>query len=89
MLKDRFEESANSLISPAEDCFVIVPGDGVELTQATKAIFIGVAGDVALIPLRGGAAITFRNLPSGSILDVRARAVMATGTTATDLVGLS
>lgn len=88
-MEDRFENSANSLISPAEDCFAIVPDDVTELPKATKAIFVGAAGDISLVPLRGNDAILFRNLPAGSILDVRVRAVKAAGTTATSLVGLS
>ena len=54
----------------------------------TKAIFVGQGGDVRLLPLRGTTPVTFFNLASGSVLDVRARAVLAAGTTALDMVGL-
>ena len=36
----------------------------------------------------GADGVTFRNLPSGSLLPVRARRVLATGTTAADLLVL-
>ena len=37
----------------------------------------------------GGAAdVTFKNVANGQVLDVRAQYVRATGTTATDIVGL-
>lgn len=88
MDNDFFAGSTNSLTSPAENCFVIEPSDQDDLQQATKAIFIGQAGDVRLIPLRGTMPVTFVNLAPGSMLDVRARAVLATGTTALDLIGL-
>lgn len=88
MADDIFANAANSLTSPAEDCFVIQPSDQSDLPKVTKAIFVGQGGDVRLIPLRGTTAVTFFNLASGSVLDVRARAVLAAGTTALDMVGL-
>ncbi|MFN3424223.1 MAG: hypothetical protein ACK4Z7_05050 [Novosphingobium sp.] len=88
MVNDIFAGSSNSLTSPAEDCFQILPDDDAALPQATKAIYIGQGGDLTLVPLRGNAPVTFTNLASGSMLDVRARAVKATGTTALDLIGL-
>ncbi len=89
MFDDPFRQSVDSPMTPAEDCFVIAPSDSAELPRATKAIYIGEGGDVALIPVRGKTPIIFRNLPSGAILDVRVRAIHATGTTARELVGLA
>ncbi|MFC6911734.1 hypothetical protein ACFQGS_23650, partial [Novosphingobium lubricantis] len=71
-----------------ENCFVVQPSDQAELPQVPKAIYVGQGGNISLIPLRGTAPVTFYNVAGGSILDVRARAVMATGTTALDMVGL-
>lgn len=88
MENDFFAGSANSLTSPAEACFSIIPTDGQDLTQATKAIYIGQGGDVRLLPLRGADAVTFVNVASGSVLDVRARRILASGTTAADMIGL-
>lgn len=88
METDFFAGAANSLTSPAEDCFVITPSDTENLAQATKAIFIGQGGDVRLLPLRGTQPVTFVNLAPGSLLDVRTRQVLATGTSAADLIGL-
>ena len=89
MLADPFRQSTDSPISPSEDCFAILPSDSADLPRATKAIFIGQAGDVTLLPVRGTSEVTFRNLAAGSILDVRVRAVRVTGTTAADLIGLA
>jgi hypothetical protein len=76
-------------MASAEECFAITPADDADLPRATKAIYIGLAGDVALIPVRGDSPVIFRNLAAGSILDVRVRAVLATGTTAGGVVGLA
>lgn len=89
MYKDPFDNSVSNLVSPAEDCFPVVPSNTEDLPSATKALFVGEGGDVTLVPVRGTTPVTFRNLAAGSILDVRVRAVRATGTTAASLVGLA
>jgi hypothetical protein len=88
VFKDPFESAADSPVAPAESCFAIVPDDAAELPRATKALFIGSGGDLTVRAVRDGEPVTFRNLAPGSILDVRARAVLQTGTTAGDIVGL-
>jgi hypothetical protein len=89
MVQDRFQNFGDSLMTPAERCYAITPNDVQELPLATKAVFIGQSGDVRLVSVQSTEAVTFRNLAAGSILDVRARLILATGTTATDLVGLA
>ncbi len=88
MIDDPFKSFIGNLISPSEDCFAIEPHDINQLAQAPKAIFVGQGGSITLIPLRGSSAVTFYNLASGSVLDVRPKAILATGTTAAELVGL-
>lgn len=89
MFDDPFDGQADSAMSPATRCFAIAPSDSSDLPQATKAIYVGTAGDVALRSVAGPAPVTFRNVAAGAILDVRVRAVLATGTTAADIVGLA
>ena len=89
MFQDPFDRTADSPMAPAEDCFAIVASDSADLPRATKAIYVGQSGDVALVPVRGMAVVLFRNVPAGTILDVRVRAVRATGTSAGDIVGLA
>ncbi|MEL6237252.1 MAG: hypothetical protein AAFQ90_01525 [Pseudomonadota bacterium] len=88
MFEDPFESSANSVTSPAADCFAIVPSDAQELPRATKAIYVGSGGDITLRPVNGEEDVVFTNVASGSILDIRVRAIRASGTTALDIVGL-
>lgn len=88
MPKDNFQTSSDSLIAPANAAFMITPDDVNELSDVTKALYIGTGGDIVLRPQQGTSDVTFRNLQSGSILDVRVSAVRATGTTAADIVGL-
>ena len=88
MIDDPFKNAADSLIAPCADCFAITPDDSGDLPRATKAIYVGTGGDIVLRAVGSDEDIVFRNAISGSILDIRVRAVRATGTAAADLVGL-
>jgi len=89
MIGDPFRKTADSPIAPAEACFAIVPNDSADFAQATKARYVGLTSDIAVVPFQGDAPILFANVAGGSILPVRARAVHATGTTADQIVGLA
>jgi hypothetical protein len=86
---DNLSRFSDSPSSPARECFAVTPSDSEELPAITKALYVGTGGDLVIVPVGGTAPVTFRNLPDGGVLDVRVRAVRATGTTAADLVGLA
>ncbi len=84
---DMFKTHARSLTSPPEDAASITPGDaGSELSHVTRALYVGVAGDLALL-MQGGATVVLRGVPSGSFLPLRVRPVLASGTSADGIVG--
>ena len=84
---DMFKTHARSLTSPPEDAAAITPGDaGSGLSHVTRALYVGVAGDLALL-MQGGATVVLRGVPSGSFLPLRVRQVLASGTTADGIVG--
>lgn len=89
MPKDNFSNSSDSLIAPAQFCFEITPSDTQELQVVTKAVYVGQGGDVTLLAIDNASDVTFRNVPTGAILDVRVSAIRATGTSAADIVGLA
>jgi len=67
----------------------ITPNDSTDLTHATTAIYVGGAGDLK-VNLAGGSGnpVTFKAVPVGTTLMINATRVFATGTAATNLVGL-
>lgn len=88
-MADRFEAQIDSASQPAREAFAITPHASNEVDPLPKAIFVGTGGNITLRAADSGADVVFRNVASGQILDVRARYVRASGTTATDLVGLA
>ncbi len=84
---DRFSDFPTNLVAPARDGLRVVPSDSADLTQLSRALFVGTAGNVAVV-MAGGQAITFENCAAGSILPVRAARVLNTGTTAGAIIAL-
>lgn len=84
ILSDEFGNSAD-VSSP--DCFSITPNDSTTFTTNTRRIYVGGAGNLTLITA-DGTTVTFEAVPVGMVLPVQAKAVKATGTTATNLVGM-
>ena len=79
----------------------ILPSDdfGVSKDLRSSCLYVGVAGDVSVVmqgvrgsdgvePPTTADAITFKNVPAGSILPVIIDFVASTNTTATDLIAL-
>jgi hypothetical protein len=75
------------LANPASRAAAITPDDGIDLDAATRSIWVGGAGDVAVITA-GGDTVTIPGALAGTWIPVRATRVLATGTTATGLVAL-
>ena len=72
---------------PARRAAVATPSDTVDLTTYAKALYVGAAGNVRVLTVgaEDGDAVTFANHPVGW-LPVQVRRVLATGTTATQIV---
>ncbi|MCU0947418.1 MAG: hypothetical protein MUF47_04105 [Porphyrobacter sp.] len=85
---DPFELHSDSLMAPAKAAFAITPDDSADLPMVAKAIYVGTGGDLVLCAVDSDADATFANLPDGTILPVRVRAIRATGSTAANIVGL-
>ena len=72
---------------PARRAAAVTPSDAVDLTTYAKALYVGAAGNVRVLTVGGedADAVTFANHPVGW-LPVQVRRVLATGTTATQIV---
>lgn len=84
---DLFSKHYSHLESPAADAFAITPSDSADLTTSTRSIYVGGSGDINLVTV-DGTTILFSATVAGSVLPVRAKQILSTSTTATNLVGL-
>lgn len=89
MAVDDFASNQEGLTSPADNAFSITPSDSVDLSHVTRGIYTGTGGTIVCILSNDTDSVTFSNLPAGVILPIRAKRVMATGTSSSmGLVGL-
>lgn len=86
-MPDRFSRNLPSLISPATAAFAVTPNDTLDLPEVTRAVYIGASGVLA-VRMSSGETVTFPGVLGGSTLPLRIDRVLATGTTATGIVGL-
>ena len=82
---DRYLGMGGDLLSPANDGAAVTPNDSTDLPVASKRLWVGGAGNVALVTVVG-TALTYTGVPAGTYLHVRAARVKATGTSATNIV---
>lgn len=76
-----------SLTSPVTSSDVISPDDVLDLPHVTRAIYVGLGGNLVVRMLSGDEA-TLMNVQPGVLYPLRASRVLETGTTAAGLVGL-
>tara|TARA_R110000868_G_scaffold317557_1_gene578393 strand:- start:294 stop:536 length:243 start_codon:yes stop_codon:yes gene_type:complete len=65
----------------------VTPSDTTALDF--QAVYIGVAGNVAISSSDSATAVTFTGVTAGSILPIKGKRIMATNTTSTNMVWLS
>lgn len=85
-MSDKFQGHQRGLSSPPEEAAAVTPNDTTPLAQASRAIYVGGAGNLSVTML-GGQNVTFA-VQAGTLLPLRASHVRAAGTTATGIVAL-
>lgn len=78
----------NDPLYSGQQGYTITPSDSAGLSVVTRAIYIGGSGNISLILAYDSAPVTLNGVVAGSILPLRVKRVMATNTTATNLVAI-
>jgi hypothetical protein len=73
---------------PSSSAFSITPDDDNDITYPIRALYVGTGGDLQVILQDDTAETLFANVLGGSCLPLQIKRVMASGTAASDLVGL-
>lgn len=78
----------NSAVYPATKWASVTPSDSNAISPPNcRALFVGVGGDVVAVDHKGN-AVTFKNVASGTVLELQAVRVNSTNTTASSIVAL-
>lgn len=86
-MHDRFANTQASLSGPASSGFPVTPSDGSDLPETTRALYVGIGGNLT-VRMLSGETLALSNVSPGSLLPLRVTRVFATGTTAAAIAGL-
>ena len=87
-MADAFSGFTGGLDAPATKAFAVTPDDDTDLANVTRGLYVGGAGTVVAILADDNSAVTLAGATAGSVLPLRVKRVLSTGTTATSLVGV-
>lgn len=86
-MSDSFSPAAAA--SPSLHFYEVTPSNDTDLPRLPKGLYIGGGDGTLEVHNFDGSAVTFVGVPVGSILPIRAKRVLATGTGATNIVALA
>lgn len=84
---DLFPKHPDDKAAPSSNAAAVTPSDSADLTYVTRELFVGGAGNVAVI-MAGGQTVTLTGVLAGSVLPIRVSRVKNTGTTAANITAL-
>lgn len=83
---DNFKSNSPGLSSPLTRAVAVTPSDDTDLEFVTRAIYVGVAGNLEVLTI-GGDTVTFEDIPAGMLLPIRVSRVKE-GTDANGILAL-
>lgn len=86
-IRDDFEGSVPGTGDPFPLGVAVTPDNDADLAFRTRGLWVGGLGNVA-VQWPNGTSTTFTAVPAGTLLPIRVDRVLATGTTATNIVAL-
>lgn len=85
---DNFSTNQVGTTSPATIAETVTPSDSTDLTNVSRALWIGGAGNISVI-MANGTTVLFSGIAAGTMLPLRVSRVRSTSTTATLIVAIS
>ncbi|MCK5293002.1 MAG: hypothetical protein KAR39_13410 [Thermoplasmata archaeon] len=87
--EDTFNSYREGLSTPLENAFDVTPNDGTDIAFVTRALHIGVGGDirVTFMGMADGDSVLLKNIAGGAQKAWRVKRVWAADLTADSIVG--
>jgi hypothetical protein len=86
-MTDRFANTQSSLSSPASGGIAVEPNDETSLTETSRALYVG-SGGTLRVRMLSGETLDFTGISTGALLPIRVTQVLASGTSARNIVAL-
>lgn len=87
MPTDHHQNQIEGLTSPYNDAAAVTPSDSTDLANTTRALYIGSQGTITVRMAGSGNDVQF-HLEKHEMLPIRVIRVLATGTSASNIVAL-
>lgn len=87
-MADNFGNTSRGVTAPATRSVAVTPSDVADLANVSRALWVGGAGNVAVMLLDDTVATTFVGVAAGTMMPLRVKRVMSTNTTATNIVAI-
>ena len=87
MPANQISKSSPAWAGPGLSWIVVTPSNSTDLPRGCRGIYVGGAGNVALVG-DDNVPVTFTAIPVGTFIPCAPKRVNSTGTTATNLRGL-
>jgi hypothetical protein len=84
MAVDEYKSHKSEVDSPVRHAIAVTPSDSADLATASRAIYIGGAGNIQVTTVDGD-TVTMNGVTAGSFYPIRVARVWSTGTTATNI----
>lgn len=75
-------------LSTSPNFAVVTPSNSADLPAPARGLYVGNTGNVAVYALNGSTEIIWYNVPSGGYVRGQISRVLATNTTATNIIAL-
>ena len=87
-MSDEFKNATKGIESPFEAAFNIAPDDTNDLPHASRGVYVGSSGNMNVVLVGMNTPVLFRNMVGGQFYPFRIKQVLASDTSASDLVAL-
>lgn len=90
-INDQYAQRSTAVSSQARGAYAVSPSDSVDLDPPAKALYVGSAGDLVVLPINAAddtQTVTLANHPVGYV-PMQVRRVFSTGTIASGILALT
>ncbi len=84
-MNDPFDIRLDLLQTPLTSGYAVIPSDTEDLPAVSRGVYLGTAGDISVV-MKDGSSLVWKNLAAGIVYPFRVSRILATGTTAADIV---
>ena len=84
---DNFSRQQTLTGDPATNAVLITPSDSVDLTNVSRAVYVGTTGNMK-VTMQDSGTVLFTGIPAGTTLPIRVSRIWSTTTTASTILAL-